>query len=332
METAGTKSGRQACLWKLVRFAPHILIGLILILLLPLQPIYVQSLMTKILIYAIFAMSLDFLMGYAGIMSLGHAAFFGVAGYTAGILMVKYGIDSLWVGASCGILLATVVAAIFGIIALQVIGIYSILITFALGQLLYSIATKWRSMTNGDYGLWGLTYPVINVPNFEWDTTYFYYFVFLVFVICFFLLYRIVKSPFGKVIQGIREGESRMQALGYNTWLFKYITFVLAGLFAGVAGVLHAYHSGIMAPNDLAVMNSGLVMLMMIAGGTGTIYGPAIGAAVIITIQYYAGIITAERWPLILGGIFVLTIMYARAGIGVYLYERWKRVLRLWKL
>jgi len=332
METASTKSGRQSCLWKLVRFAPHILIGLILILLLPLQPIYVQSLMTKILIYAIFAMSLDLLMGYAGIMSLGHAAFFGVAGYTTGILMVKCGIDSLWLGATCGILLATVVAAIFGIIALQVRGIYSILITFALGQLLYSIAKKWRSMTNGDYGLWGLNYPVINVPNFEWNTTYFYYFVFLVFVICFFLLYRIVKSPFGKAIQGIREGESRMRALGYNTWLFQYITFVLAGLFAGVAGVLFAYHSGIMAPNDLAVMNSGFVMLMMIAGGTGTIYGPAIGAAAIITIQYYAGIITPERWPLILGGIFVLTIMYARAGIGVYLYERWKRVLQKWKL
>jgi len=332
METAGIKSVRQFGLRNLVHFAPQILIGIILIILVPFQPIYIQSLMTKILIYAIFAMSLDFLMGYAGIMSLGHAAFFGVAGYTAGVLMVKYGIDSLWVGASCGILLATVFAAIFGIITLQVRGIYSILITFALGQLLYSIATKWRSMTNGDYGLWGLTYPVINIPNFEWDTTYFYYFVFMVFVICFFLLYRIVRSPFGKTIQGIREGESRMQALGYNTWLFKYITFVIAGMFAGVAGVLFAYHSGIVTPNDLAVTNSGFVMLMMIAGGTGTIYGPAIGAAVIITIQYYAGIITAERWPLILGSIFVLTIMYARAGIGVYLYERWKRVLREWKL
>ena len=331
METANTKSVRQFALWELVRFAPHLLIGIILIILVPFQPIYIQSLMTKILIYAIFAMSLDLLMGYAGIMSLGHAAFFGVAGYTTGILMVKCGIDSLWLGGACGILMATIVAVIFGIIALQAKGIYCILITFSLGQLLCSIALKWRSMTNGDFGLWGLTYPVINVPNFEWNTTYFYYFAFLVFVICFFLLYRLVKSPFGKSLQGIREGESRMRALGYNTWLFKYIAFVIAGMFAGVAGVLHAYHSGIMTPNDLAVTNSGLVMLMMIAGGSGTIYGPAIGAAAIIIIQYYAGIITTERWPLILGGTFVLTIMYARAGIGVYLYQLWKRILHTWK-
>ena len=331
MGTGPTKFPRKSLLWKLTLFAPHFIIGIIFIILAPFQPTYIQSLMTKILIFAIFAMSLDFLMGYAGIMSLGHAAFFGVAGYFTGILMVKYGIDSLWVGATCGILMATIVAGIFGIIALQAKGIYSILITFALGQLLYSIATKWRSVTNGDYGLWGLSLPTLGLPHFEWTNTNFYYFVLLIFIISFFLLYRIVNSPFGKTIQGIREAESRMQALGYNVWLFKYITFVIAGMFAGVAGVLFAYHSGIMTPGDLAVTNSGFVMLMMIAGGTGTIYGPAIGAAVIIIIQYYAGIITAERWPLILGGIFVLTIMYARAGIGVYLYEGWKKVLEAWK-
>ena len=332
MGKVSTRAVSSLFIWKLVRFAPHIVIGIILIFLVPSQPTYIQSLITKILIFAIFAMSLDLLMGYAGIMSLGHAAFFGVAGYATGILMVKCGIDNLWIGAACGILLAAIVAAIFAIIALQARGIYSILITFALGQLLYSIATKWRSVTNGDYGLWGLSLPTLGIFHFEFSTTYFYYFVFMTFVICFFLLYRIVKSPFGKAIQGIREGESRMQALGYNTWLFKYITFVISGMFAGVGGVLFAYHSGIVTPNDLAVTNSGFVMLMMIAGGTGTIYGPPIGAAAIIIIQYYAGIITTERWPLILGGIFVLTIMYARAGIGVYLYERWNRVLQLWKL
>jgi branched-chain amino acid transport system permease protein len=98
-------------------------------------------------------------------------------------------------------------------------------------------------------------------------------------------------------------------------------------MFAGVAGVLSAYHNGIMAPGDLAVANSGLVMLMTIAGGAGTIYGPVIGAALIIIIQYYAAIVTPERWPLILGLVFVLTIMYSRAGVGVYLYKLWKRML-----
>jgi branched-chain amino acid transport system permease protein len=331
MKTTSTKFPVQLSLWKLLYFAPHIVIGILLVVAIPFQPSYIQSLVTKMLIFAIFAMSLDFLMGYAGIMSLGHAAFFGAAGYTTGILMTKYGIDSLWLGATGGILLAVIIAGIFGLIALQARGIYSILITFALGQLLFSIATKWRSVTNGDYGLWGLTFPTTGLPNFEWDTTNFYYFVLIAFVVCFFLLRKLVKSPFGKAVQGIREAESRMQALGYNTWLFKYITFVIAGMFAGVAGVLFAYHSGIMTPNDLSVTNSGFVMLMMIAGGAGTIYGPAVGAAVILTIQYYAGIITAERWPLILGGTFVITIMYARAGIGVYVYEGWKRLAKRWK-
>lgn len=332
MGIANPKPVRLVWQGQFVRFAPHIVSGVILIILVPFLPTYVQSLMTKILIFAIFAMSLDLLMGYTGIMSLGHAAFFGVAGYTTGILMINYGIDNFWIGAPCGILLATLTAAIFGIIALRVRGIYCILITFALGQLLYSIATKWRSMTNGDYGLWGISRPDLGLPHFAWNTTYFYYFVFLAFVICFFLLYRLVKSPFGQALQGIREGESRMRALGYNTWLYKYIAFVVAGMFAGVAGVLFVYHSGIITPPALAVMNSGFVMLMMIAGGIGTIYGPAIGAALLIIIQFYAGVFVPERWPLILGATFVLTIMWARAGIGVYLFRLWKRVLLAWKL
>lgn len=318
-------------LLKLIRLVPQFVIVLLLIFLVPLEPTYIQSLATKILIFAIFAMSLDLLIGYAGIMSLGHAAFFGAAGYGAGILAVRYGIDNIWLGLASGILLATFIAAVFGIIALQARGIYSILITFALGQLLYSLATKWRSVTNGDYGLWGIPLPALGLSGFEWNGTYYYYFVFLAFLVCYLCLYRLVKSPFGKSLQGIREGESRMRALGYNTWLFKYVTFVIAGMFAGVAGVLFAYHSGIITPGDLAVMNSGFVMLMVIAGGIGTIYGAVIGAALIITIQYYAGILTADRWPLILGGVFVLTIMYARAGVGVYFYSLWKRVLEGWK-
>jgi branched-chain amino acid transport system permease protein len=316
---------------KMIEIAPHLVIALLLLFVVPLQPTYIQSLVTKILIFAIFAMSLDLLIGYTGIMSLGHAAFFGTAGYAAGILVVRYGVDSVWLGLGFGILLATLVAAVFGIIALQARGIYSILITFALGQLLYSVATKWRSVTNGDYGLWGIPIPSLGLSSFEWNGTYYYYFVFLAFIVCYFCLYRLVKSPFGKSLQGIREGESRMRALGYNIWLFKYVAFIIAGMFAGAAGVLYAYHSGIMTPGDLAVANSGFVMLMAIAGGVGTIYGPVIGAALIITIQYYAGILTPNRWPLILGGVFVLTIMYARAGVGVYFFKLWKRVLEGWK-
>ena len=313
--------------WKVFRFTPQIIVALVLVALVPMGPTYVQSLATKILIFAIFAMSLDLLMGYAGILSLGHAAFFGVGGYTAGLLAVRLGMDNLWIGLLCGVLLATLVSILFGIITLQVRGIYCILITFALGQLLHSLASKWRDITGGDYGLYGIPLPTLGFVHFEWSAASYYYLVLIAFVICFFLLYRLVKSPFGKTLQGIREGESRMAALGYNTWLFKYVAFVVAGVFAGAAGVLSAYHNGIMVPGDLAVANSGLAMLMTIAGGTGTIYGPVIGAALIIVIQYYASIVTPDRWPLILGLAFVLAIMYSRAGVGVYLYRLWKRML-----
>ena len=200
------------------------------------KPTYVQSLATKILIFAIFAMSLDLLMGYAGILSLGHAAFFGLGGYAAGLMAVRLGIGNLWVGLLCGILLAALVSILFGIITLQVRGIYCLLITFALGQLLNSLASKWRDVTGGDYGLYGIPLPTIGFAHFEWSTTSYYYFVLIVFVISFFLLHRLVKSPFGKTLQGIREGESRMAALGYNTWLFKYVAYVVAGMFAGAAG------------------------------------------------------------------------------------------------
>lgn len=331
MKTASPKSIRQLWQGQLVPFVPYIAITVIFIILPPLLPSYLQSIMAKILIFSIFAMSLDLLMGYTGLISLGHAAYFGMGGYTIGILMTRYGINSFWIGAPCGILMATLVAAVFGIIALRVSGIYFLLVTFALGQLLFSVAVKWYSVSGGEFGLGGILRPALGIPWFSWNATSFYYFVFLAFAICFFLLYRLVKSPFGHALQGIREGEVRMRVLGYNVWLYKYVTFIVAGAFAGTAGVFFAYHNGIMVPSHLGVITSGLVMLMVILGGLGTLYGPIIGVAVIIIMEFYAGIFAPERWPLILGVTFVVAIMCARAGIGVYLSVFWKRASLIWK-
>lgn len=312
--------------WLLVRFAPYIFIGVVLIILPAFLPSYVQSIMTKFLIFAIFAMSLDVLFGYTGLLSFGHAAYLGVAGYTTGILIVRYGLESFWISAPAGILVAALVAAIFGFIALRVSGIYFLLVTFALGQLLFSAAVKWYNMTGGTDGLKGIPRPDLGLPGFTWNASYFYYFVFLAFVLCYFLLYRLMNSPFGNALQGIREQEARMHSLGYNVWLYKYVAFVIAGLFAGVAGVLFAYHNGLMAPSHLAVETSALAMLMIIIGGRGTLFGPAIGAAVIVLVEYFASIYTAERWPLILGAVFIAAIMYFRGGIGVYLVRVWNKV------
>lgn len=319
---------------QLVHFVPYFASGIILVFLPFLLPPYYQTLMTRVLIFSIFAISLDVIYGYTGLFSLGHAAFFGVGGYTVGILMVRYGIDSFWIGAPLAILMASFVAAIFGIIALRVSGIYFLLVTFALGELLVSLATKWKflSTSGGTEGVMNILRPTLNLPWFSWNITNFYYFVSLIFVFCFFILYRLINSPFGCALQGIRESEPRMRALGYNTWLYKYIAFIVAGLFAGVAGVLIAYHDGFMVPSSFGVGTSTLVMFMVIIGGVGTLYGPAIGSGILIFVNFLASTYTPERWPLVLGVFFVLVIMYARGGVAVYTSRLWQKVLLVWKL
>lgn len=317
---------RQSWQRRVSRFIPYICSGLILAILPFFLPTYLESMMTKVLIYGIFAMSLDFIFGYTGLVSLGHAAYLGVAGYVTGILVVQYGVKSFFLAAPAGLLAATFVAAIFGIIALQVSGMYFLLITFALGELLFSAAMKWTTMTGGSYGFAGIPYPDLGLSMFAWGATSFYYFCLVAFVICFLLLHRVVNSPFGYALQGIRQDEPRMRCLGYNTWLFKYIAFVVSGLFAGVAGVLFAHFSGLMAPIHLGIYTSSLVLLMVILGGAGTLWGPVIGSLVVTFVEFYASIFAAQRWPLILGTVFVVTVMFLKGGTAVYLSNLFKKV------
>lgn len=282
--------------------------------------------MVKVFVFAIFAMSLNLIWGYTGLISLGHAAYFGVAGYTVGILILRYGIESFWLVAPAGILMATLMAAIFGVFVLRVSGIYFLLVTLAFGELLYSVAIKWRAVTGGSDGLPGIPLPQVGFPLLSMNATYFCYFVLLAFVISFFLLYRIINSPFGQALQGIRESEARMRSLGYNTWLFKYVAFVIAGLFAGVAGVLFVYSHGMIAPVHLSATTSTIVVLVVVIGSSRVIFGPAIGAGVVVLLEYFASIYSPERWPLILGGVFVISVMFLRGGVSIYLLKAWKKV------
>lgn len=319
-------SNRQPWRVWLLFLTPYISIGLTLLVLPPFLSAYPLSMLTKVLIFAIFAMSLDFILGYAGLLSLGHAAFLGVAGYTAGILVVRYGIESIWLVMPLGILAAGIVAAIIGYMALRVSGVYFLLVTLAFGQLLSVAAVKWRAMTGGTDGLVGITCPDLGLAGFTWTASSFYYLVFLAFVICFFLLHRITNSSFGRALVGIRENEPRMQCLGYNTWAHKYVAFTIAGLFAGVAGVLFASFYGIMVPGHLSIMTSASVMLMVIIGGAGTLFGPAIGAGFIVVLERFASDYVPERWPLILGGVFVICVLFMRGGFGIYLSRFWGKV------
>jgi len=315
----------------LAHFAPWIMGGVILITVPLFLPSYLQSTVIRVLIFAIFAMSLDILWGYTGLISLGHAAYFGIGSYTVGILTQHYSIDSFWIIAPLAVFMSMLTAAIFGIIALRMRGMYFLMITFALGELLYSIAVEWYSLTGGYYGLTGIPRPNLSLPGFRWNNTSFYYFILLFFVICFYILNKFVHSPFGLTLKGIRENESRMQIMGYNTWLHKYIAFIVSGAFAGIAGMLFAYHNRLITPAHFGIVTSTSVMLMVILGGVGTLYGPVIGAGVFIFTEYFTGIYFPKRWPLILGSLFVVVVMFARSGVGVMISKFGKELLSRWK-
>jgi branched-chain amino acid transport system permease protein len=300
-------------------------IGVALLVLLVLPPFlnpYWQTMMTKVLIFAIFAMSLDVVMGYTGLISFGWAAFFGTAGYTVAILTVKAHIGSFWIVFLAALVVSAIFAAIIGYFSLRVSGIYFLLVTLAFSQLLSIIATKWDGLTGGRDGLVGVPHPNLGF-SVHWNNLNFYYFVFIAFIICYFILHAIVHSAFGRTLVGIRENESRMKSLGFHTWRLKYVALIVGGVFAGVSGALFAYFYGAMNPVNYAVETSALPMLMVILGGAATLWGPALGAAIIVLVQTVASIYSQDRWPLILGAIFVLCVMFVKGGFA-------RRISRLW--
>lgn len=326
MKIAELKPVGQPRQGRLVRFSLYFVIGLILIVLPIFLPMYLQGLMTKILVFAIFAISLDLIWGYTGLSSMGHAAFFGIAGYATAILIRHYGAVTFLETAPLSILITTVFAAVFGIISLRVSGLYFLMVTLALGQALFSIAWEWYHVTGGAFGL---TIPPLKlgIPGVTSTSISIYYFVFILFIICYFLLRLIVKSPFGHVLQGIRENEPRMRALGYNTWLYKYIAFIIAGFFAGISGILFVHWNMLISPYQLGMIQSTYAVLCVILGGPGTLIGPVIGAAVVIGLEYGASIYNPERWPLFLGIIFVISVMFLRGGVYPRLNNLWKKVV-----
>jgi branched-chain amino acid transport system permease protein len=310
----------------LVNFAPYVVIILLLVILPFLLPTYYLSMLTKVVIFAIFAIGLNLLHGYTGLPTLGQAAYLGISGYTVGILMVRFGISSFWILFPLAILMAILLAGIIGYFALRVKGTYFLLINLAFGELLANVAIKWRPMTGGTDGLVGIRYPDLGIPGFVWTDFNFYYLVFIVFVVSYYILYRIVHSSFGHALIGIRENELRMMSLGYNTWIYKYLSFIIAALFGGVAGSLFAPFYGAMMPTHLALLTSSMVMLMVAIGSPGVLWGPFLGALIVLFLEHFSSVYTPERWPLILGGVFVLCVLFVPGGISIYLIKFWRKI------
>ncbi len=288
--------------------------GLILACLLPLLlSSYYLGLVVKMAIFALFAMSLDLLIGYTGLASLGHAAYFGVASYATGLLALRLG-WGVWIALPAGVLVAGLTAAVFGLLALRARGSYFLMITLALAQVLWGIAFGWRSLTGGDDGLPEVPRPDLGLPWSLADNTPFYYFTLVIAVLTTWLLVRIVGSPFGHTLRGIRESEVRMRALGYDVWRYKFSAFVLAGMFAGVAGCLYVYFNRFVSPDYMHVARSAEVLLMVILGGAGSLFGPALGAASIVLLENVVSAYT-ERWLMVLGIVYVLVTLFAPEGL-----------------
>jgi branched-chain amino acid transport system permease protein len=276
---------------------------------------FVILLATRALAFSILVMSLDVLLGFTGLPSLGQAAYLGVGAYLTAILATRYqfglGMD-FWLVVLFGILIGAALAAVFGLLAIRATGVYFLMITLALGQCVWGLAYRWNSLTGGDNG--------INLsarPNFGIDLSdeiNFFYLVFGFFAISLLLMYILVRSPFGRSLVGIRERELRMKILGYNTWLHKYIAFVIAGGFGGLSGVLWAHTAGIVSPENVVLTTSVDALLMAVLGGAGTLVGGVIGAGIVFGLREYLSTLV-PWWQYVLGAVYVLTILYLPTGL-----------------
>jgi branched-chain amino acid transport system permease protein len=277
---------------------------------------FVILLLAQILVLGIMAMSVDLLLGYTGLPSLGQAAYLGVGAYLTAILATKYGIGldwDFWLVVALGMLSGAATAAFFGLFAIRASGVYFLMITLALGMCVWGLAYRWNSLTGGDNGINMRGRPKMGELAFSNDLVFFYVTLGF-FLAAFFALRLLVSSPFGRSLVGIRERELRMRILGYNTWLHKYIAFVIAGAFGGLAGVLWAHLNGIVSPSDVILTTSVDALLMVVLGGPGTLVGGLIGATVVVFLREYLATIV-QWWQYVLGAVYVLTILYLPGGI-----------------
>jgi branched-chain amino acid transport system permease protein len=276
---------------------------------------FVILLATRVLAFAILVMSVDLLLGYTGLPSLGQAAYLAVGAYLTAILATKYqfglGYD-FWLVVVGGMLLGAALAAVFGLLAIRATGVYFLMITLALGQCVWGLAYRWNSLTNGDNGINLRQRPQFGIDLANEVT--FFYLVLGFFAVSLLLLYTLVRSPFGLSLAGIRERELRMRILGYNTWLHKYIAFIIAGAFGGLSGVLWAHTAGIVSPVNVELAFSVDALLMAVLGGSGTLVGGVIGAFIVFGLREYLSTLV-PWWQYVLGGVYVLTILYLPTGL-----------------
>ena len=288
------------------------------------------SLINEMLIYGLLAMSLDVLLGYTGLLSFMHNAYLGISAYAVGLFLIHISPSSLWLACLAGVLFTALVALPVGWVQVRTGGLAFALLTLAFGMMFHTIVWKWYSLTGGDDGLMGMPNPEISLFGWEiansGDPTAMYLLTLVVVTICYILTRRIIRSPFGAVLEAIRENEERAAFVGINVRMYKLLGWMLACTLAGVAGALFILYKGYIGPTTMSAFAGAGVLMMLLLGGMGTLWGPLVGAAIFIYIQDYISTMS-EHWEIYLGIVVVLLVLFMPTGfvgLGGYL-KRLKR-------
>jgi branched-chain amino acid transport system permease protein len=294
------------------RSAVEFLVLLALLALPFLMTDYPRALISEIFIFAIFAMSLDLLLGFTGLMSLGHAAFFGLGAYAVAVLGTQFGVNA-WLGVAAGIVVAGCGAALIGFFCVRTGGIPFLMLTLAFSQLVFSVALKWRDVTGGSDGI-----AIADKPSyfgFDLSNSLVMYFMALsFFALAYWGLRRLLNAPLGHAFVGIRENEQRMMAIGYPTRTYKLIAFTIAGAIAGLAGGLYAIFNGFISADAVYWTASGDILIMTMLGGAGTLIGPAVGAAIVLLMKNVVSSYS-DHWLAIIGVTFICCVMFFPGGL-----------------
>jgi branched-chain amino acid transport system permease protein len=278
---------------------------------------------SQILLYAVFALGINILVGYAGLVTLGHAGLLGIAAYTAArLLNGGYGHPA---AVTAALALTLAAAALFATLALRGSGsgIGFVMITLAIGQIVWGVAYRWISITNGDNGISVSSRPsplglsLAAPAHFYWATL-------VVFLVALGSIAMLVASPFGASLRGTRDQPRRMAALGYHVWMIRFLAFLLSGFWSGVAGLLFLYYNQFVSPQAVALTASAEGLLMVIAGGSGTLLGPVVGAGLVVVMKNVASAYI-ERWNFVLGAIFVAIVVFMPEGLVPGAARLWRR-------
>lgn len=289
---------------------------------------FYTELVTKVMILAIFALSLDLLVGYTGLVSFGHAAYYGIGAYVLGLLAPKYEAASLWLTLPAAVAVAGVAALAVGAFVVRVRGIYFIMVTLAFAQMFYFVFHD-TTFGRGSDGISMNFKPTAAIGAFVpfdlANAAHVYYFVLVLLAGVFIFLRLLLRSTFGRALQGIRSNEHRMRSLGFPVYLYKLASFGIAGALAGLAGYLSALQFGFVNPELLSWHQSGNVLLMLILGGQGSLYGAVVGAFAFVSMQEIYSAVTSH-WQLLLGATIIVLVIFLPGGLAS-VAQRFQRTL-----